>query len=141
MAKSLQTIVKNILGAWIAQDYDKILAEDVVYTVGEGAAKSICHTSGIFSGKSQVQLWYASHTLVFKMYGAAVLNPLCGAVKPPQVVTYEDPSQNTVTAVGTVGLGVRMMLIADSVGGLDQYADARRKQIAKVQAALLKKIK
>lgn len=164
MAKDRQTIVKAILGAWIRRQYGRILphlTSDVTYLVGEGAAKSIAHTAGIFVGKAKVKLWYASHTWMKDMYGESVINPLCGMVKPPQVVTYEDKLANIVTAVGTVGLGVpqelpclwmstwefkgdlvcRMQLIADSVGGLDQFAEARRKQIATLQAAQLKKMK
>jgi hypothetical protein len=164
MAKDLQAIVRTILGAWITHNYDRILpylADDVVYTVGEGAAKSICHTSGVFTGKAQVKLWYDSHTWVLNMYGQSVLNPLCFIPGPPDVITYEDASQSTVVAVGTVGLGVadelpchwmstwlfknslvsRMTLIADSVGGVDQFYAARRKQIATLQAAAEKKVK
>jgi hypothetical protein len=40
-----QQTVRQILGAWIAQKYDEIfprLHDNIVYEVGEGAAKSIC---------------------------------------------------------------------------------------------------
>jgi hypothetical protein len=164
MVKDRQTIVKMILRAWISHHYDEImpnLTDDIVYTVGEGAAKSISHTAGIFVGKDKVKLWYDSHTWIRVMYGKSVVNPLCDVVRPPQVVTYEDASVDFVVAVGTVGLGVpqelpclwmstwqfrgdlvsSMVLIADSVGGLDQFANARKKQIAKIQAAALKKKK
>lgn len=164
MAKDRQAIVKKILGAWITHQYDKILpylTDDVAYTVGGGAAKSIAHTAGVFLGKDKVKLWYDSHTWMRAMYGKSVVNPLCGIVEPPQVITYEDKSANIVVAVGTVGLGVpqelpclwmstwqfkgdlvsRMVLIADSVGGVEQFADARRMEIAKLQASALKKMK
>ena len=164
MAKDRQTIVKAILGAWITHRYDDILpnlTDDIVYTVGEGAGKSIAHTAGIFAGKDKVKLWYDSHTWLRAMYGKSVVNPFCGMVKPPQVITYEDESADIVVAIGTVGLGVPqelpclwmstwqfrgdlvcgMVLVADSVGGLDQFANARKKQITKIQAAALKKRK
>ena len=164
MAKDRQAIVTTILGAWIKRQYSEILpylTDDVAYLVGEGAAKSIAHNAGIFVGKDKVKLWYDSHTWMSEMYGESVVNPLCGMVKPPQVVTYEDKSADIVVAVGTVGLGVpqelpclwmstwqfkgdlvfRMELIADSVGGLDQFAEARRKQIATIRSAALQKLK
>ena len=163
MAKDRQTIVKAILGAWIRRQYGRILphlTSDVAYLVGEGAAKSIAHTAGIFVGKDKVKLWYDSHTWMSEMYGESVVNPLCGMVKPPQVVTYEDKLANIVccrhrrawrpsgvAVLVDVDLGVqgdlvcRMQLIANSVGGLDQFAEARRKQIATLQAAQLKMLK
>ena len=164
MAADRQEVVKAILVAWITRNYDRIfpyLADKVVYKVGAGAAKSICHSPGVFDGKDKVRLWYDSHTWMLTMYGEAAVNPFCGFVGPPQVVVYEDPAQNTVIAVGTVGLGVphelpcewmstwrfegdlvvQMTLVADSVGGLDQFAQARQKVIAEVQAATLSGLK
>ena len=157
-----QTIVRTILGAWIARQYDKImpyLADDVVYVIGEGAAKSICHTAGTFGGKDKVKLWYDSHTWLISVYGESVITPMCLVPEPPQVVTYYDASRSTVIATGTVGLGVpqelpclwmstwlfkgslvgKMTLIADSVGGVDQFAEARRKQMAALQASFHQK--
>ena len=162
MATDPQAIVKTILGAWIARKYDQILpylADDVVYVIGEGAAKSICHTAGTFGTKEKVKLWYESHTWLMSVYGESIITPLCGIVAPPQVVTYYDASQRTVIATGTVGLGVpqelpclwmstwlfkgdlvaKMTLIADSVGGVEQFAEARRKQMAAIQASFHQK--
>lgn len=163
MASDRQQTVKAILAAWIARNYERIypyLAEGIIYKVGAGAAKSICHTPGIFVGRDKVKLWYESHTWMQAVYGEAAINPFCGFVGPPQVVTYEDPTQDTVVAVGTVGLGVpqelpcewmstwafegdlvsSMTLVADAVGGLQQFEDARQKVIAGVQASILASI-
>lgn len=159
MAKDREEIVKLILGAWITRKCEEIfpyLADKVVYVVGEGAAKSICHTPGIFVGKDKVKLWYDSHTWIMSMYGPEAINPMCGFVRPPEVVTFEDQGQNTVIAVGSVGLGVpnelpcewmstwrfegdlvtRMALIADSVGGLEPFEQARRQVIARALATI-----
>ncbi|WP_428664384.1 hypothetical protein [Reyranella sp.] len=162
MANDPQKTVKTILAAWIARQYEKIipyLTEDVVYVIGEGAAKSICHTPGTFGGRDKVKLWYDSHTWLISVYGESIITPLCGIVAPPQVVTYYDESQSTVIATGTVGLGVpqelpclwmstwlfkgdlvgKMTLVADSVGGVEQFAEARRKQMASIQASFHQK--
>ena len=85
-----QDIVKTILALWITQKYDKImpyLHDDVVYTVADGAARSICHSPGVFRGKAKVESWYASHTAIGAMYGKAGFGMLCGIVRPPEVVT------------------------------------------------------
>lgn len=160
MAADHKQIVKAILAAWIARSYDKIypyLDDNVIYVVGAGAAKSICHTPGIFVGKDKVKLWYASHTWVQTMYGEEAINPFCGFVEPPQVILFEDTAENVVFALGTVGLGVkgelpcqwmstwrfkgdlvsRMILLADSVGGLQQFEQARKDVIAKAQAGIM----
>jgi len=160
MASNHQDTVKAILKAWIARTYDQIypyLANDVIYVVGAGAAKSICHTPGIFVGKDKVKLWYDSHTLVQSVYGDAAVNPFCGFVAPPQVITFEDTTQNVVFALGTVDTGVkgelpcqwmstwrfegdlvsRMILLADSVGGLGVFEKARADVIAKAQVGIL----
>jgi len=160
MASNHQDTVKAILKAWIARRYDLIypyLADDVIYVVGAGAAKSICHTPGIFLGKDKVKLWYDSHTLVQSVYGEAAINPFCGFVAPPQVITFEDTTQNVVFALGTVGRDVpgelpcqwmstwrlendlvsRMILLADSVTGLEPFEKARKDVIAKAQAEFL----
>jgi hypothetical protein len=162
MAKDRSGIVKRILGAWIARKYDQILpylADDVIYVIGEGAAKSICHTAGTFGGKEKVKLWYDSHTWLMSVYGESIITPLCEIVSPPQVMTYYDDSESTVIATGTVGLGVpqelpclwmstwlfkgdrvgKMTLIADSVGGVEQFAEARRRQMATIQASFHQK--
>jgi hypothetical protein len=160
MASNHQDTVKAILKAWIARKYDLIypyLANDVIYVVGAGAAKSICHTPGIFIGKDKVKLWYDSHTLVQSVYGEAAVNPFCGFVAPPQVITFEDTTQNIVFALGTVDTGVqgelpcqwmstwrfegdlvsRMILLADSVGGLGVFEKAREDVIVKAQAGFV----
>jgi hypothetical protein len=163
MAADRQAIVKTILTAWIARSYDKIypyLDDKVVYIVGAGAAKSICHTPGVFIGKDKVKLWYDSHSVVRSVYGEAAVNPFCGFVAPPQVVTFEDATQNVVFAIGSVGRGVpgelpcewmsgwwfggdlvsRMLLVADSVGGLHPFEQARQAVIAQAQAEELAKV-
>ena len=68
-----QQTVRQILGAWLALNYDAIFArlhDSVVYEVGANAAKSICLTPGIFRGKEKVKQLYASHKIQAAAYDA-----------------------------------------------------------------------
>ena len=158
-------IVRNILGAWINKQFPDImplLADNVVYIVGDGAAKTICHTAGIFVGKDRVKQWYASHVLAAALHGG--IHTLCGSNTNRDVMTYEDEQRAMVTALGFVSTDVKdelpcmwmsiwhfsgeqvdfMMLTADGVDGLDSAAASRRRtfvqhqggEFAKIQAAI-----
>jgi hypothetical protein len=159
-----QLTVRKILGAWINQNYDDIyphLHDDVVYIVGEGAARSICRTPGVFTGKEKVKAWYASHSVIASLYGTQGLGILCLAPKPPHVNTYEDTAQNMVTAHGFVGSDVPgelpciwlslwrfngeyvdyMLLTADGLDGIERFEAVRRQAFAAHQRSEFDKIK
>ena len=152
------TIVRNILAAWIRQQFPDImplLADNVVYIVGDGAAQTICHTAGIFVGKDKVKQWYDSHVIAASVSGG--IHTMCGAVTNRDVITFEDEEQATVTALGFVGTDVKgelpcmwmsiwrfkgeqvdfMMLTADGVDGLGSVAAARRRAFAQHQGKQL----
>jgi hypothetical protein len=158
-----QLTVRKILGAWINQNYDDIyphLHDDVIYTVGEGAARSICRTPGVFAGKEKVKAWYASHTVIASLYGTQGLGILCLAPKPPHVNTYEDTAQDMVTAHGFVGTDVQgelpciwmslwhfkgdyvdcMVLTADGIAGIEPYEAVRRRAFAAQQSGEFDKV-
>jgi hypothetical protein len=141
-------IVRNLLGAWINKQFPNImplLADNVIYIVGDGAAKSICHTAGIFVGKDKVKLWYDSHVVAAAVHGG--IHTRCATSTNRDVITYEDERQATVTALGFVGSDVEgelpcmwmsvwhfngeqvdfMMLTADAVDGLESAEAARRR--------------
>lgn len=154
-------IVRSILGAWINKQFPDImplLTDNVIYIVGDGAAKTICHSAGVFVGKDKVKLWYDSHVVAAAVSGG--IHTLCGSTTNRDVTTYEDKEKATVTALGFVGTDVKgefpcmwtsiwhfsgeqvdfMMLTADGVDGLDSAAAARRRAFVQYQGGELARI-